>query len=149
MACKCFTERLPKVARDYLALTPEERQKTLLLAGTNRERLAITQAIRAGLKSEGQLGQSILMQQLKARELTSVQMEYAHHFQVGDALVPQANYKRLRLERGQRYEVIAVDVQQNVLTLRAATGLALQVDPARVRKKSVYRRRSRWQWGTV
>jgi ATP-dependent exoDNAse (exonuclease V) alpha subunit len=32
-----------------------------------------------------------------------------------------------------------VDVQQNGLTLRAETGPAVQVDPARVGKKSVYR----------
>ena len=131
--------RAEAIARDYLALMPEERQKTLLLAGTNRERLAITQAIREGLKSEGQLGQSILMQRLKARDLSTVQMAYAHHFQVGDVLIPHASYKRLGLERGQQYEVIAVDVQQNMLTLRAETGPALQIDPARGRKKSVYR----------
>jgi len=131
--------RAEAIAHDYLALTPEERRKTLLLAGTNRERLAITQAIRAGLKAEGQLGQGILMQRLKARNLTTVQMAYAHHFEVGDVLIPQASYKRLGLERGQRYEVIAVDVQPNKLTLRAETGPALQVDPARVLKKSVHR----------
>jgi ATP-dependent exoDNAse (exonuclease V) alpha subunit len=127
------------IARDYLALTPEERQKTLLLAGTNRERLAITQAIRVGLKAAGQLGQSIPMQRLQTRDLTSVQMAYAHHFQIGDVLVLHANYKRLELERGRQYEVIGVDVQQNVLTLQAETGPALQVDPAKVGKKSVYR----------
>jgi len=130
--------RAEAIARDYLALAPEERQKTLLLAGTNRERLAITQAIRAGLKSQGQLGQGILMQRFKAKDLTSVQMEYAHHFQVGDVLIPQASYRRWDLERGQRYEVIAVNVQQNGLTLRAETGPAVQVDPARIGKKSVY-----------
>jgi ATP-dependent exoDNAse (exonuclease V) alpha subunit len=131
--------RAEAIARDYLALTPEEREKTLLLAGTNWERLAITQAIRAGLQAEGQLGHCILMQRLKARDLTSVQMAYAHHFQVGDVLIPQASYKRWELERGQRYEVIAVDVPQNVLTLRAEARPAVQVDPARVGKKSVYR----------
>jgi ATP-dependent exoDNAse (exonuclease V) alpha subunit len=131
--------RSQAIARDYLALTPEERRKTLLLAGTNRERLAITQAIRKSLKSEGQLGQGTLMQRLKAKDLTTVQMEYAHHFQIGDVLIPHASYKRWGLERGQRYEVIAVDVQQNGLTLRAETEPAVQVDPARVRKKSVYR----------
>ncbi|MEM1308329.1 MAG: MobF family relaxase [Cyanobacteria bacterium P01_H01_bin.153] len=130
--------RAQAIAQDYLALSPEERQKTLLLAGTNRERLAITQAIRAGLKSEGQLGQSILMRRLKARDLTTVQMAYAHHFQMGDVLVPQANYKRPGLEQGQQYEVITVDVPKNMLTLRTETASVLQIDPARVKKKSMY-----------
>ena len=52
-------------------------------------------------------------------------------------LIPHASYKRFGLERGQQYEVIAVDVKQDMLTLRAETGPALQIDPARGRKKSV------------
>ena len=34
--------RAQAIARDYLALDLEERQKTLLLAGTNRERATVT-----------------------------------------------------------------------------------------------------------
>ncbi|MEM6836834.1 MAG: MobF family relaxase [Cyanobacteria bacterium P01_C01_bin.120] len=130
--------RVQAIARDYLALTPEERQKTLLLAETNRERLAITQAIRSGLKSEGQLGQSILMQRLKARNLTSVQMAYAHHFQIGDVLIPQASYKQLGLEKGQHYQVLATDSHSNGLMLRGQSGTALRIDPAQIKRKSIY-----------
>jgi len=130
--------RAQAIARDYLALDLEERQKTLLLAGTNRERATVTQLIRTGLKAEGQLGEHITAKRLKARDLTDVQASYAHHVQVGNVLIPNANYKRLGLERGQRYEVIAVDTQQNALTLRAEQGAAIQVDTARIRKKSVF-----------
>jgi ATP-dependent exoDNAse (exonuclease V) alpha subunit len=130
--------RAQAIARDYLALDLEERQKTLLLAGTNRERAIVTQLIRQGLKAEGQLGEHITAKRLKARDLTEVQASYAHHVQVGNVLIPNAHYKRLGLERGQRYEVIAVDTQQNALTLRAEQGAAIQVDPARIRKKSVF-----------
>ncbi|NEQ46953.1 MAG: relaxase domain-containing protein [Leptolyngbya sp. SIOISBB] len=126
------------IARDYLALAPDERKKTLLLAGTNRERLAITQLIREGLKAEGVLERSIVVKRLEARDLTEVQAGYAHHFQPGHVLIPNASYKRLGLERGQRYEVLAVDMQQNQLMLRGPEGTALLVDPAKVRKKSVY-----------
>jgi conjugative relaxase-like TrwC/TraI family protein len=130
--------RAQAIARDYLVLDPEERQKTLLLAGTNRERATVTQLIRQGLKAEGQLGEHITAKRLKVRDLTEVQAGYAHHFELGNVLIPNANYKRLGLERGQRYEVIAVDTQQNALTLRAEQGAAIQVDPARIRKKSVF-----------
>ncbi|MEM9904159.1 MAG: MobF family relaxase [Cyanobacteria bacterium P01_D01_bin.44] len=131
-------ERAQAITRDYLALTPEERAKTLLLAGTNRERLAITQLIREGLKAKEVLGQSTVLKRMKARDLTEVQAGYAHHFQPGNVLIPNAAYKRLGLEKGQRYEVIAIDTQQNVLTLRVPEGPALMVDPAQMRKKSVY-----------
>ena len=39
--------RVRAIARDYLTLNPENRKKTLLLAGTNRERLAIIELIRS------------------------------------------------------------------------------------------------------
>jgi len=53
-------------------------------------------------------------------------------------LIPQASYKRLGLEKGQRYEVLATDSHSNGLTLRGQSGAALQVDPAQIRRKSVY-----------
>jgi hypothetical protein len=46
-------ERIQPVAADYLALAAGERESTLVLAGTNTERLALTQAMRAGLQDEG------------------------------------------------------------------------------------------------
>ena len=50
-------EALSRAAAEaYLALSPEEREKTLLLAGTNDTRQAINQKIREGLKTEGSLG---------------------------------------------------------------------------------------------
>ncbi|MBD2425559.1 MobF family relaxase [Phormidium sp. FACHB-1136] len=130
--------RAAAMARDYLALTPAERQNTLLLASTNQERLAITQRVRDGLKVEGTLGQSLTVQRLKARDLTEIQASYAHSFQPGDVLIPQASYRRLGLDKGQRYEVLAIDRHRNTLMLRGDSGAALQVDPVQIRRKSVY-----------
>ena len=130
--------RAAAIARDYLALAPEERKRTLLLAGTNQERLMITQLVREGLKAEGTLGQSLTVKRLKARDLTETQASYAHHFQPGNVLIPQTSYKRLGVEKGQRYEVLTTDSHSNGLTLRGQAGVALQVDPAQIRRKSVY-----------
>lgn len=130
--------RTAAIARDYLALSPDERRKTLLLAGTNQERLAITQRVREGLKAEGTLGPSLTVKRLKARDLTEAQARYAHHFQPGNVLIPQARYQRLGLDKGQRYEVLAIDPHDNTLMLRGESGAALQVDPAQIRHKSIY-----------
>ena len=59
-------------------------------------------------------------------------------FSRGNVLIPQASYKRLGLEKGQRYEVLATDSHSNGLMLRGHSGAALQVDPAQIRRKSVY-----------
>jgi len=42
-------------AEAYLRLSPDERDKTLLLAGTNATRQAINEKVREGLKSEGRI----------------------------------------------------------------------------------------------
>ena len=126
------------IARDYLALSPDERQRTLLLAGTNQERLAITHLIREGLKTEGSLGQSVRVKRLRARDLTEIQAGYAHHVEPGNVVIPHVNAKRLGLEKGRQYEAIAVDRSQNRLTLRGPEGTVVHIDPARVKKKSVY-----------
>jgi hypothetical protein len=36
-------------------------------------------------------------------------MRYAHHIEIGDALVPAFDYKKRQLTKGQFYEVIAKD----------------------------------------
>lgn len=61
-------ERAKQITTDYIALTPQEREKTLILAGTNSERLAITAQIRSALKTEGSLGDGVEATKLKAME---------------------------------------------------------------------------------
>lgn len=129
-------EKIDKIVTDYLALPQSERDKTLVLAGTNIERLAITQSIRALLKKEGQLGQSVSLTQLKSKDLTRVQMRYAHHMEIGDALVPAFDYKKRQLTKGQFYEVIAKDADS--LILKDSSGNTFTVDPAF--EKTVYGR---------
>jgi ATP-dependent exoDNAse (exonuclease V) alpha subunit len=65
-------ERIQQVAADYLALKAEERESTLVLAGTNMERLALTQAMRSGYRMQGALGaDGFVMQSLRRKDLTT------------------------------------------------------------------------------
>ena len=67
-------ERSQQVAQDYLTLPAEERAKTLVLTGTNQERLALTQSIRAGLQAEGTLGDDkFILKGLRRKDLTTAQ----------------------------------------------------------------------------
>ncbi len=118
--------KLETIAREYMALTPAQRGRTLVLAGTNAEKLALTQAIRDKLKVEGSLGKSANITQLQAKNLTKVQMQYTHNYEVGDFVMPTRNYKRRGLEKGQLYEVVSKDTDK--LTLKAADGTLQEVD---------------------
>ncbi|NJO98791.1 MAG: AAA family ATPase [Pleurocapsa sp. CRU_1_2] len=121
-------EKIERIAADYLALAPSQRDETLVLAGTNYERLSITKRIREGLKASGSLGKSTNLTQLKAKDLTLVQMKYVHNFEIGDMVMPIKSYKKRGLQKRKLYQVI--DKTPDTLTLGDENGLTYQVDPS-------------------
>lgn len=129
-------DKIEAIKNDYLNFSVKERDKTLILAGTNKERLAITKAIREKLKQDGSLGKSATVNQLKNKGLTKVQMKYISNFDVGDIVVPIFDYKKRKLNKGQLYEV--VDKILDNLVLRDETGFTLPVDAGF--EKAVYQK---------
>ncbi|MHB1659422.1 MAG: ATP-dependent DNA helicase [Acidithiobacillus sp.] len=68
-------------AAAYLELSPDERSKTLLLAGTNATRQAINRGIRDGLKAEGTLGDhAVKITALDKLDLTREAATRAEHY---------------------------------------------------------------------
>ena len=98
------------ITLDYLSLTPEVRKKTLILSGTNAERLALTAQLRTALQNEGSLGiDTFTLQSLRSRDLTAAQMKYACVYEVGDVVVPVRDYHRYGMKRREQYSVIALE----------------------------------------
>ncbi|WP_392476756.1 MobF family relaxase [Nostoc sp. C110] len=114
------------IAADYIGLGKEQRARTLVLAGTNVEKLALTQAIRGKLKIEGSLGATANITQLQALNLTKVQLRYTHNFELGNVVMPTRNYKRRGLEKALLYEVVGKNIDR--LILKADDGKQLEVD---------------------
>ncbi|MGG6242007.1 MobF family relaxase [Nodosilinea sp. AN01ver1] len=132
-------ERIQQVATDYLALAAEEREATLVLAGTNAERLALTQAMRSGLQDEGAVGaDGFVMQSLRRKDLTTAQARYLKAYTPGDVLVPIQDYRKQGLIRGEQYRVIAVNDEAQQVVLETPSGSVLSVDPAACPRKTVY-----------
>ncbi|MDJ0717499.1 MAG: MobF family relaxase [Prochloraceae cyanobacterium] len=130
--------RITKLTSDYLDLSLEERKNTLILAGTNEEREAIVNKIRTSLKEEGSLGKETLLERLKSKDLTLVQMKYAHNYQKGDIIMPLRDYKRLELKKGSLYPV--TNTADDSLTLKLPGGRTKQVAPAKFKHKAVFER---------
>ena len=129
-------DRAKRIAQDYLQLSPTEREQTLIIAGTHREREAILHSVREGLKQEGSLGEAGTVERLQSKNLTNVQKKYAHYYQQGDVVIPLANYKRLGLEKGKPYRVESA--AKDRLTLTNEAGTQYRVDPAWFKHKEVY-----------
>ena len=125
-------ERLAQFVKDYMALSLEERDKTLVLTGTNSDRQLIINSIRQELKAEGGLGTAAMLTALRAKDLSQVQTRYSHYYAVGDVVVPTREYKRLGLTKFQPYTVEAFD--KNSLILKTADGKLCTVDPMAFRK---------------
>jgi conjugative relaxase-like TrwC/TraI family protein len=128
-------ERAAQIAQEYIKLSPLQRSQTLILAGTHKERLAITHALRQRLIQEGSIGSGVQATKLKALDLTSVQSRYTHYYHQGDVVMPVREYKRLGLHKQQPYVVAAVS--RDSLTLSDLSGNSLTVNPMKFRK-SVY-----------
>jgi len=131
--------RRKQLAQDYLALSPEEREQTLILAGTNQERLALTQTLRAELQAEGSLDQdAFTVMGLRQKNITKAQAGYVTVYQPGDVLVPTQNYKKQGLLKGQQYTVVSVDRESQRLLVETPNGQVMGVVPGRCPLKSVY-----------
>jgi conjugative relaxase-like TrwC/TraI family protein len=135
--------RLQQVATDYLAMGEEERDQTLLLAGTNQERLALTALIRTGLQAQGQLGtDGFTLTSLRRKDMTQAQSGYATHYDTGDIIIVNQPYKRQGLVKQQPYQVIQVDAHRNRLTMADEAGQTLEIDPTDCPNKAVYTRQA-------
>ncbi len=129
-------ERVNRIALDYLKLSPDERNRTLIIAGTHQERGAILDKIREGLKQEGTLGEEVTIKRLKSKNLTDIQKKYPHYYLKGNVVIPLANYKRLGLQKNQQYQVKAIE--RDSLILLDYAGIERRVAPASFKYKEVY-----------
>jgi len=128
--------KVKEIVQEYMQAELAKRLATLVLAGTNAERLEINLAIREALKLEGSLGTEAPGTKLKTKDLTSVEKDFTRHFAVGDVVMPLRNYKRRGLVKGELYEVIGKSTDH--LKLKGSDGTTLEVDTGF--KKAVYER---------
>ena len=127
------------ICRDYLSLSPEAREKTLILSGTNVERLALTAELRAALQAEGSLGaDAFMLRSLRSLDRTASQLQYACAYEVGDVVVPVRDYHRYGMERRVQYRVVDRDLENNRLTLKGPAGESFSFDPATCATKTTY-----------
>jgi conjugative relaxase-like TrwC/TraI family protein len=133
-------ERHAAIACDYLSLPPEARAQTLILSGTNIERLALTAELRALLQQEGSLGaDTFTLRSLRSRDLTTAQLKYACAYDVGDVVVPVRDAGRYGMVRREQYSVLACDLEGNQLTLQGPDGRQFAFNPRHCPDKTTYR----------
>ena len=127
------------IVQDYMGLLPESREKTLILSGTNVERLELTADLRAALQAEGSLGaDAYQMRSLRSLDRTGAQLKYACAYAAGEVVVPVRAYCRYGLKKQAQYTVLSRDIVQNQVTVAAPDGSAITFDPSRCADKTTY-----------
>jgi ATP-dependent exoDNAse (exonuclease V) alpha subunit len=118
--------RIEHATNAYMQLSPEERSRTLVLAGTNRERKLLTESIRNELKQEGSLGECVKIASLKRKEFSSEELRFATKISPGDVVTFGYAREQKGLDKGVAYEVVRCsnglltvkDAQDNEVSLR-------------------------------
>ena len=136
------TDLAHAAAEDYLGRSPEEREGTLVLSGTNATREAINREVREGLRREGRLGEDLEVRTLRRETWTEEEVRQARNYEAGQAMVPRGDYLErgvsAPLRRGEEYRVLEARDEQILLEDRK-TGERIAWDPAVASRVNVYR----------
>ena len=110
-------------AARWLALPPEERERTGLMAPSHALRLGINEIIRARLARDGAVhGPAMHAERLVSRGFTHAEKALARHYRAGDVVGFHRPYMRLGVERGEELRVVGVDRAAGTVTLASGDG---------------------------
>lgn len=110
--------RREALAQAYLALSPEERSKTLLIDPSREGRKELNKLVRKGLKREGILGrEDARAAQLERKDLPHGALRDVAHFQPGDTVIFSRNRSRERIQGGAVYRVVGSDQKMKTVTV--------------------------------
>lgn len=129
--------RHTKIASDYAALPEVERQRTLLVAGTNAARQSINALVRAELRLPGEHQIAIY----DSVDMTRAEKKMASSFSIGQRILLEGQGAQ-GLAKRVYYEIEHVEDRKNQLIVRDPAGATMVVNPAKLRSLSVFTRQS-------
>jgi len=130
-------ERIEAIAREYAKFP----QCTLVVSPDNRSRSEINQRIHNELQSRGVVSEQEhgVRTLVPRQEMTGADRSLAQQYQVDDILLYSRSSKETGIKRGDYTRVLAVNAQENMLTVVRASGEQTTYDPRRQIGVSVYR----------
>ena len=126
-------DRRAELVRDFMALSPDERDGTLIVSGTNEARREINVRVR---EASGTAGQGREFDTLLRRDSTQAERRFSRNYRVGDVIQPEKTY-RSGLQRGALYRVLDTG-PGNRLTVAGPDRTPITFSPATHTRLSVY-----------
>lgn len=128
------SERRQAIAKDFVAMPPSDRDKTIIVAGTNEARREINESVREGI---GTLNQGIKFDTMIRRDTTQAERRFSKYYHVGDVIQPERDYEKTGLKRGEVYKIEDTG-PGNRLILRNEAGEQIAINPMQHKQLSVY-----------
>ena len=129
------TRRHASIVGHYMLLAPEERDRAIIVAGTNGARREINTMVRQAMDLAGRGSE---FDTLLRVDMTQAQRRYAPSYSPGTVIQPEMDYLKVGLQRGETY-VVKEALPGNVLVLRSRDGSERSINPRKIAKLSVYR----------
>ena len=121
------------VAARWLALAPEAREATGVMAPSHELRLEINDHIRGELAREGRLqGPTLKSERLVSKGYTNAEKALAGNYAKGDVVAFYRPYKRIGVEKGDERRVIGRDSRRGAVLLDNGKGGSVAWKPAQV-----------------
>ena len=135
------------VAARWLRLSPEERERTGVMAPSHALREGINGHIRERLVREGRItGPAMETRRLVSKGYTSAEKSLAANYAPGDVVAFHRSYKRIGVAKGEERRVAGVDRRNRTVLLEAPDGGTVAWRPSEIGGRrggtEVYRRES-------
>ena len=132
-------------AARWLALAPEDRERTGLMAPSHALREGINGIVRERLTRDGVVhGPAMETERLVSRGYTNAEKALARNYMAGDVVGFHRPYKRLGVEKGDELRVAGVDRTAGTVTLAGKDGGTVAWQPGRIAARAggveVYRK---------
>lgn len=116
-------ERLEAIARHYLALSPKERDATLVIEPSREGRDRLTGMIRNKLIVEGELSaKAVTFTVLEAKGLTRAEAREAASYGVGDVVRLNRDYPLKGIRRGEALMIRSINPERGRMALQGKQG---------------------------
>ena len=112
--------RRKELVKDYMALAPEERAKSIILEPSREGRGRTNELVRSALKEEGTLGDEIRVHRLSPVDSTEAERRLVETYQDGQIVRFARNFKREGIKQGAYYEVVGREDQSVLLKLHGS-----------------------------
>jgi len=123
-------ERLAAMARHYLALSPKERDATLVIEPSREGRDRLTQMIRDKLTASGELSaKAITFTALETKGLTKAEAREAASYSIGDVVRFNRDYPLKGIRRGEALTIRSIDPERGRMALQGRQGDSVEWFP--------------------